>query len=140
MAAYLGKDGHVEVSSDDSTYTDLGEIRGFSVEETSESIETTVMGLTSRRYAPTYKAFTGSIDVLYDMDDAGQDIATVGSTIYFKFFPEPQDTYGSADTGDEVISGQGVITGRSINASYDGLVEMSLSIQGTGDLTFGTVS
>jgi len=42
--------------------------------------------------------------------------------------------------GAHKLSGTVLITGRSISASYDGLVEASLSFQGTGALTEGTVT
>jgi len=42
--------------------------------------------------------------------------------------------------GDHKLSGTVLITGRSISASYDGLVEASLSFQGTGALTEGLVT
>jgi hypothetical protein len=38
------------------------------------------------------------------------------------------------------LSGSAIITGKSINTTYDGLVEASITFQGTGALTEGTVS
>jgi len=43
-------------------------------------------------------------------------------------------------TGDHKFSGTVLVTGRTISASYDGLVEASISFQGTGALTESTVS
>ena len=139
MATYLGKDGLVQTSADNVTYNNVGELRGFSIEHNAETIEDTVMGEAARTYKVTYKNFTATLDMLYDMDDTAQDQLAVGTTVYFKFFPEDQNSYGTPDSGDEVISGQGVILNKTINANFDGLVEASVSVQGTGALTFNTV-
>jgi predicted secreted protein len=43
-------------------------------------------------------------------------------------------------TGDHKMSGTVLITGRTISASFDGMVEASISFQGTGALTESTVA
>ena len=135
MATLLGKDGFVDVGG-----TAVGELRGFSVEHTAETIDDTVMGETSRGYKVTYKGFTATVDVLYDPADAGQDAFAVGTTVALNLYPEDQDVYGTPDTGDEKITGSAIVTGKSITSSYDGIIEASISLQGSGDLTFGTVA
>ncbi len=134
MATYLGKDGFVMFGAGV-----VGELRGFSIEETAETLDDTVAGDTSRSFKVTYKNWTATVDVLYDMDSTAQDSA-IGSSLTVKFYTEPGTTYGTADTGDEEISGNAVIIGRTINASYDGLIEASFSLQGVGNLTYGTKS
>ena len=59
MSTLLGKDGFVDVGG-----TAVGELRGFSVEHTAETIDDTVMGETTRGYKVTYKGFTATVDVL----------------------------------------------------------------------------
>tara|TARA_R110000764_G_scaffold2047_2_gene8968 strand:+ start:3729 stop:4136 length:408 start_codon:yes stop_codon:yes gene_type:complete len=135
MATLLGKDGFVDVGG-----TAVGELRGFSVEHTAETIDDTVMGETSRGYKVTYKGFTATVDVLYDPADAGQDAFAVGTTVSLNLYPEDQNTYGTPDAGDEKITGSAIVTGKSITSSYDGIIEASISLQGSGDLTFGTVA
>lgn len=135
MATLLGKDGFVDVGG-----TAVGELRGFSVEHTAETIDDTVMGETSRGYKVTYKGFTATVDVLYDPANSGQDAFAVGSTVTLNLYPEVQTTYGTPDSGDEKITGSAIVTGKSITSSYDGIIEASVSLQGSGDLTFTTVT
>jgi predicted secreted protein len=135
MATLLGKDGFVDVGG-----TAVGELRGFSVEHTAETIDDTVMGETSRGYKVTYKGFTATVDVLYDPANSGQDAFAVGSTVTLNLYPESQGTYGTPDSGDEKITGSAIVTGKSITSSYDGIIEASVSLQGSGDLTFTTVT
>jgi predicted secreted protein len=97
------------------------------------------MGETSRGFKVTYKGFTATVDVLYDPADTGQDAFSVGSSVTLNLFPEAQTVYGTPDSGDEKITGTAIVTGKTITSSYDGLVEASISLQGSGDLTFTTV-
>jgi hypothetical protein len=46
---------------------------------------------------------------------------------------------GNAST-DHRLTGSAIVTGKSINTTYDGLVEASITFQGTGTLTENTVS
>lgn len=135
MATLLGKDGYVSVGA-----AGVGEMRGFSIEYTAETIDDTVMGETFRGFKTTYKGWTGTVDVLYDPADTGQDAFAVGSLVTVNFYPEPQTVYGTPDIGDEEITGTALVTGKTITSTYDGLVEASVSLQGSGDLTFGTVT
>lgn len=129
MATFSGSGGVVKVGSDA-----IGEIRSYSVDETMDTLEDTSMGDTSRTYKASLKSFSGSCDVLFDDTDTGQQAITVGSEVTMSFQMEG-DT-----SGDHKLSGTVLITGRSISASYDGMVEASLSFQGTGALTEGTVA
>ena len=140
MATYLGKDGWVSTGAlgTGSPGTEVTEIRGWSVEHTAETIDDTVMGETSRGYKVTYKGFTGTVDLLYDVAATGPDAFTVGSTITVNFYPEDAATHGTPDDGDAVITGSAIVTGKTITAAYDGLIEASISLQGDGDLTFTT--
>jgi len=135
MATYLGKDGFVKIGANL-----VGELRGFSIEESAETIDDTVAGDTSRSFKITYKNWTGTVDCLYDMDDTGQDAAAIGSEVTVKFYTEPGTSYGTPDSGDEEITGTAVIIGKTVNNAYDGLVEASFSLQGVGNLTYGTAS
>jgi hypothetical protein len=133
---YKGKDGIVKVGANN-----IGEVRNFSVEETADTIEDTSMGDSARTYKDSLTSFTASIDALFDQSsadsvtaDAGQVAMTIGSTATFKFLPQG-DT-----TGDYQLSGEGIVTSISRSQSYDGLVEISFSIQGSGALTIGTAS
>lgn len=130
MATLKGNDGTVKVGS-----VTVAEIRSFSIDETMDTIEDTAMGDTYRTFKTSLKAFSGSIDVFFDdTDTTGQGALTVGSEVTVNFQIEG-DT-----TGDHLLSGTALITGRTISSSFDGMVEASLSLQGTGALTEGTVA
>ena len=57
---------------------------------------------------------------------------TIGSELAFLFQPE------GSGSGAYQLSGSGIVTGISQTQSFDGLVERSFTVQGTGALTIGT--
>ena len=60
-------------------------------------------------------------------------MSNAGTSITLEVYPE------GADSGDTYYSGSAIVTGRTINSSFDGMVEMELSFQGSGGLTETTV-
>lgn len=128
MATHTGSEGTVKIGSDT-----LGEIRSYTVESTGETIEDSSMGDTARTYKAGLTTFTASFEVYFDETDTAQNAVDAGSSITFSVYPE-------GDTaGDTYYTGSGIVTGRSITATFDGMVEMSLSVQGSGALTETTV-
>ena len=128
MATHLGKEGTVQVGSNA-----IAEIRGFSIDETIDTVEDTSMGDSSKTYLASIKDFSGSVDVLYDETDTnGQTALSVGSSVTLNFAPE-----GTA-SGDVKLTGTAIVTGKSITSSFDGLVESTITVQGTGGLTTTT--
>ncbi len=129
MATHAGSEGTVKVGSDA-----IAEIRSFSIEETADTLEDTSMGDSARTYKPSLTSFSGSVDVFWDESDtAGQGGLTIGAEVTLNLYPEG-DT-----SGDTYLSGSAIVTGRSVSSSFDGLVEMSISVQGNGALTQTTV-
>lgn len=114
--------------------TAVAEITGYSVEHTVDTVENTVIGDAARTYSATLKQFTMSIDAFWDPADSGQDTLTVGSEISFSIYPEGETS------GDTYYSGTGIITGRTVSTSTGEMISASISVQGTGDLTEGTVA
>jgi len=129
MATHAGSEGTVKVGS-----SAIAEIRSFSIEETADTLEDTSMGDGARTYKPSLTSFSGSIDVFWDENDSsGQGALTIGAEVTLNLYPE-------GDTaGDTYLSGAAIVTGRSVSSSFDGLVEMSISVQGNGALTQTTV-
>lgn len=129
MAVHKGSEGTVKVGSNA-----IAEIRSYSIEETADTIETSTMGDTARTYVPSLTSWSGSVDVYFDeTDTTGQGALTAGAEIVLNVYPEG-DT-----TGDAYYTGSAIVTGVSRTASFDGLVEASISLQGTGALTSTTV-
>lgn len=130
MATHAGSEGTVKVGANA-----IAEIRSFSVSETADTIEDTTMGDAARTYKPSLKSFNGSLDVYWDETDTnGQGALTVGSEVTIGFYPE------GATTGDKYYTGSAIVTGLTVNSSFDGMVEASITIQGTGTLTLSTAS
>lgn len=130
MATHTGSEGTVKVGSNA-----IAEIRSFSIEESADTLEDTTMGDTARTYKPSLTSFSGSVDVFWDeTDTTGQGALTIGAEVTLNLYPEG-DT-----SGDTYLTGSAIVTGRSVNSSFDGLVEMSISVQGNGALTQTTVA
>ena len=128
MATHSGSEGTVKIGSDI-----LAEIRSYTIESSGETIEDTTMGDSARTYKAGLTTFTASFEVYFDETDTAQNAVDAGASITFSVYPE-------GDTaGDTYYTGSGIVTGRSITASFDGMVEMSLTVQGTGALTETTV-
>ena len=65
MANHTGSEGTVHVGT-----SAIAEIRSYSVSESADTIEDTVMGDTSRTYKSSLKSFTGSVDVYWEIGRA----------------------------------------------------------------------
>lgn len=129
MATHAGSEGTVKVGSNA-----IAEIRSYSIEESADTLEDTSMGDTARTYKPSLTNYTGSVDVLWDeTDTTGQGALTIGAEVTLNLYPE-----GDA-SGDVYYTGSAIVTGRTITGTYDGLVEMSITVQGNGALTESTV-
>ena len=128
-ASYHGKGGALSLGG-----TAVGQIREWTLEETVDVVETTTMGDSNREYLAGIKGFEGSADVLYmssdNTDDTGLAVGeiTVGTTYAAIFYP--------AGTGGNVsYSGNVIVTGIEVAATFDDVVTASISFQGTGALT-----
>jgi len=128
MATHTGSEGTIKIGSDT-----LGELRSFSLESTAETIEDTSMGDSARTYKVGLTAFSGTASVFFDETDTAQGTVDAGTEITLNVYPEG-DT-----SGDTYYSGSAIVIGRTINSSFDGMVEMEISFTGTGALTETTV-
>ena len=129
MATHKGNEGTVKVGSNA-----VAEIKSYSIEESADTLEDTSMGDSARSYKPSLTSFSGSLDVFWDETDTdGQGALSIGSEVTLNVYPEG-DT-----TGDTYYTGSAIVTGVSRSASFDGLVEASVSVQGNGALTSTTV-
>lgn len=130
MATFKGNDGTVKSGSNA-----IAEIISFTVDETADTVENTTMGLAAKTYVASFKDATATVETYFDdTDTTGQGTFTVGSSVTCNFQMEG-DT-----TGDHLLSGTGIITGRSIGAAADGMVTATYTIQISGGLTEGTVA
>lgn len=130
MATHTGSEGTVKVGANA-----IAEIRSYSLEETADTVEDTSMGDTYRTHKTTLKSFSGSVDVFWDETDTnGQVALAVGSEVTINFYPE------GATTGDTYYTGTAIVTSKTVTGSFDGMVESTINVQGTGALTSATAS
>lgn len=129
MANHTGSEGVVKIG----TYT-MAETRSYTLTETGDTIENSVMGDSYRTYAAGMKTFTGSIVCYWDETESAQGALTVGASVTLNLYPE-----GNAST-DKYYTGTVLVTSIERSAAFDGMVEATFSFQGTGTLTLSTVA
>lgn len=129
MATHKGSEGTVK-----SGANAIAEIRSYTITQSADTIEDTVMGDSARTYLSSLTSFSGSIECYWDETDTnGQLTLDPGATVTINVYPE------GSTSGDMYYTGSVIITEKSITASFDGMVEASFSFQGTGALTETTV-
>jgi len=130
MAALVGNDGTITIDSQQ-----VATLRSYSLDLTSETIETTSMDDGgNRNYVKGLSTYTGSADVYWDathftsITNGNPTDGNVGdSTVAMIAYPE--------GTGAN-WNGNILITGYSVSGTTDGLVEATISFQGSGALTY----
>ena len=139
MAILTGNNGVLKLdASVGGSVATIAAVRNFSIELTRDTIETTTMGVDVRTYLNGMSTWSGSADIYFDSDASTGHLAvhtvlnptsgTVGqSTLTFEGF--------LADTAAK-FSGEVIVTGFTVNSSMDGMVEASISFQGSGACTF----
>jgi hypothetical protein len=128
MATHFGKEGVVTAGG-----TGIGELTSYTLETTADVVEDTQLSDATKSFVTGRTSFSGTLDMSYDEADTPQQTLTAGTSIAFILAPE-----GNAST-DETFTGTGIVTGMSINVSLDGITTRSVTFQGTGALTRGTV-
>jgi predicted secreted protein len=128
MASATGTDGIVKLVTDGGSLATVAEVRSFTIDETADTIESTSMGDSARTYLAGQKTATISLECFWDSSDAAQDDLDVTSKIDFEIYPN------GVGTGKK-YTGEGFVTDKSINVSFDGMVEATFAIQVTGAVT-----
>ncbi len=128
MATHHGKEGVLTIGG-----TTLGNATGFTVDTTHDVVEDTALGSSMKSFLVGRGTFTASIDMNFDETDTGQTTMVQGAELTFAFLPEGNES------GDRKFSGTGIVTGMSVGVPLDGVITRTVSIQGTGGLTIGTV-
>jgi hypothetical protein len=128
MATHHGKEGVVTAGG-----TGVGELTSFTLETTGDVVEDTALTDATKSFVAGRTSFSGTLEMHFDETDSPQTSLTAGSSIAFILLPE-----GNA-SGDRSFSGTGIVTGMSVNNSMDAIVSRTVTFQGTGALTIGTV-
>ncbi len=141
MAILTGNNGRILLSKTVGGSVDgtkVAAVRNFSVELTRDTIETSSMGVDVRTYLNGMSSWSGSADIYFD------SASTSGHLDYFPVLNPTSGTVGSSTVAVELyladtagkFAGNVIITGFTVNASMDGMVEASISFQGSGACTY----
>ena len=132
-SAYTGESGSISYGG-----ATVAAVRSFTVDNETQTIETTAMGSAgnARTYLPGLTQWSGSMDV-YQIDDDAEQTALLaaaqgGAEATLVLYPSGSGIGIS-------LTGQVVITGHSLTSSFDGMVEGSISFQGSGALSRATI-
>ena len=128
MATHHGKEGVVTAGG-----TAVGELTSFTLETTADVVEDTALSDATKSFVTGRTSFSGTLEMSYDETDSPQQTLTAGTTIAFILAPEGNSS------GDETFTGSGIVTGMSVNVTLDGITTRSVTFQGTGALSRGTV-
>jgi hypothetical protein len=139
MAIQTGNNGAVSIDG-----VNIAQVRSFSIEMTRDTIETSVMGTDVRTFLTGLSSFSGSADVYFDTAQFDTNEAKFNPTaglvgasgVAVKLYLE-ENYSGSSDYA---FTGNVIVTGYTVNSSFDGLVEASISFQGTGAAAFSTTA
>ena len=128
MATHHGKEGVVTVGG-----TGVGELTGFTLETTGDVVEDTALTDATKSFVAGRTSFSGTLEMHFDETDSPQTSLVAGASLAFILLPE-----GNA-SGDRSFAGTGIVTGMSVNNSMDAIISRTVTFQGTGSLTIGTV-
>ena len=125
MATHHGKDAVVHIGG-----TNIGQATGFTIDTTHDVVEDTALGDSMKSFITGRGSFTASIDMNFDDDDTAQGSLTQGASVSVEFMP------GSCEQN---LSGTGIVSGMSVGVTLDGVTTRTVSLQGSGGLTIGSV-
>lgn len=133
MATLTGENGKVMFGDDSGgASTQVAEVRSWTIEHTKDVIENTRMGDGARRYISGLHQFTGTMECIYDTAQTSPAVFDPANdaTLSVEFFP--------AATGVKYV-GDVIVTSVSRTASFDDLITVSCSFQGSGVLHEQTI-
>lgn len=132
MATTKGSNGIVKVAANGGSVTAVGEVRSFTLSESADTIEDSVMGDTARTYVASLSTASLSMDVYWDDADTAQLVMDTKADVDWELYPT------GTGTGEKYYSGGGLVTSKELTASFDGMVEGSFEIQVSGAVTEAT--
>lgn len=138
MAILTGNNGVVKIDNASGTPTAVAAVRNFSVELTADTIETSTMSTDVRTYVKGMSSWSGSADIYFDPANY-----TGGANVIAALNPTSGVVGASTVTVELYLSdtsnkfaGEAIITGYTVNSTMDGMVEASISFQGSGACAF----
>lgn len=139
MATIVGNNGVITVGG-----TTVLNVRSYSVDITADTIETTSMLNDTRQYLKGLSSWSGSADVYVDTLNLTGGASAIGALIATGGAVGDSaasvvlalDSTSSGSVLLKKLSGSAIITGFTVNSSMDGMVEGTISFQGTGAVTY----
>jgi len=129
MATFSGNAGQVKL-----TTNQVAEVLDWSLSESANTIDDTVLGDTSMTHLAGLNSWSGSINCYWDDTDTnGQVAMTIGASVTLNLLPE------GGGVGAAEYSGTATIVGIERAVANDSIVTQSFTFTGNGDLTIGTV-
>ena len=128
MATYKGQDGVFQAITTGGSLASTNNLKSWSIEDATDSIETTVMGLTSKTFTTGIKSWTASCELLYDLSNAVQADLVIGESVDIKIYP-------NTVSQTESFAGTGIVTATSQSGALGDMVGSSITVQGSGALT-----
>ena len=132
MATTTGSSGVVKVAVKDGALGLVGEVRSYTIDVTADTIEDSVIGDTARTYKQGLSSATLTVECYWDDGDTPQGVLDERAEIDFELYPT------GTGAGEKYYSGSGIVTSKSVTASFDGMVEASFSVQVSGAVTEAT--
>jgi len=130
MATFNGNAGAVEIGANA-----VAEVLDFSIEETANTVDDTVLGDTAMTHLAGLNSWSGSVNCYWDDTDTnGQVALTIGASVTLRLGPE------GLTTGDALYSGTATVTGISRSVANDSTVTQAFTFTGNGALTIGTAA
>ena len=137
MATLTGNNGKITIGG-----TQVFNVKTYSVDIKGDTIETTSMGQDVRTYLKGLSSWSGSADVIVDTRNLTGGTNAIAALITTGGLVGDQaaacvfylDSVGSPS--GQNFSGSAIVTGFNIKSSMDGMVEGTLSFQGSGSVTY----
>lgn len=129
MATHIGNDGQVKIGANA-----VAEIVSFSLSESVNTADDSVLGDTSTSHIAGMKSWSGSVSCYWDeTNTTGQGAMTAGASVTLNLYPE------GSTSGDTYWTGTATITGIERSVSNDTIVQANFTFTGNGALTSTTV-
>ena len=111
----------------------VGEIKGYSLTNTADTVEDTVIGDTFRTRKATLRTWSVSGELFWDPIDSGQILTVPGVAVTVHLFP------AGVTAGLTYYAGQGIVTQFDVTGRNDSMVEANFTVEGNGTLTTSAV-
>lgn len=130
---YSGNSGAISAITSTGTPAAVGEVKSFTLNINSDTIEASAIGDTWKASLAGLKSWDVSIECNYDPSDDAQADLVEGASVDMVMYPS-----GNTATREK-FTGTGIVTSVSIPVESTSVVAYSVTVTGNGALTRGVV-